>query len=95
MIFAVTMDVDLPSDMDAATKADILAREKAYSQELQRSGKWRHIWRIAGQYSNLSIFDVADNEELHRVLWNLPLFPYMTMTITPLAGHPSAAVAAG
>ncbi|MGH3965811.1 MAG: muconolactone Delta-isomerase family protein [Pseudonocardiaceae bacterium] len=22
------------------------------------SGKWVHIWRIVGQYSNLSVFDV-------------------------------------
>ena len=45
---------------------------------------------MVGAYSNLSIFDVADNDELHELLWNLPLFPYMDMTITPLAEHPSA-----
>ena len=56
-------------------REDLLAREKAYSQELQRAGTWVHIWRVVGAYSNLSIFDVADNEELHQVLWNLPLFP--------------------
>ena len=49
---------------------------------------WK-IWRIVGRYSNLSIFDVADNEELHQILWNLPLFSYMTITIDPLTGHPS------
>ena len=87
MLFAVRMDVDLPLDLPG--REHLLAREKAYSQELQRAGQWVHIWRVVGAYSNLSVFDVADNEELHRVLWNLPLFPYMTMTITPLAGHPS------
>ncbi len=30
---------------------------------------------IVGQYSNLSVFDVADNGELHDILWGLPLFP--------------------
>jgi muconolactone D-isomerase len=89
MLFAVTMDVDLPPDMDPAVRADTLAREKAYSQELQRAGKWPHIWRIAGQYSNLSVLDVADNDELHELLWNLPLFRYMTIEVTPLARHPS------
>src|SRR4029077_10966444 len=53
-------------------------------------GKWRHIWRIAGQYSNLSIFDVADNDELHAILWQLPLFAFMRIAVTPLATHPSA-----
>ena len=88
MLFAVRMDVDLPLDLPG--REELLAREKAYSQELQRAGTWVRIWRVVGAYSNLSIFDVTDNEELHRVLWNLPLFPYMAMTITPLAGHPSA-----
>ena len=88
MLFAVRMDVDLP--LDAPGREDLLAREKAYSQELQQSGTWVHIWRVVGAYSNLSVFDVADNEELHQLLWNLPLFPYMAMTITPLTEHPSA-----
>ena len=88
MLVAVRMDVDLPLDLRG--REDLLAREKAYSQHLQRAGTWVHLWRVVGAYSNLSIFDVADNEELHQVLWSLPLFPYMTMTVTPLAGHPSA-----
>ena len=45
---------------------------------------------MVGAYSNLSVFDVADNEELHQLLWDLLLFPYMAMTITPLTEHPSA-----
>lgn len=89
MLFAVNMDVRIPADLDPQVKADTIAREKAYSQELQKSGEWRHIWRCAGQYSNLSIFDVADNERLHEILWNLPLFPYVEVAVTPLAQHPS------
>ena len=84
------MDVRLPAGMDAGEWADILAKEKAYSQELQRSGKWPHLWRIAGEYANVSIFDVADNDELHDLLSGLPLFPFMDLTVTPLATHPSA-----
>ncbi len=64
-------------------------REKAYSQELQRDGKWPHIWRIVGEYANYSIFDVDSNDELHHILSGLPLFPYMKIHVTPLAMHPS------
>jgi muconolactone D-isomerase len=83
------MDVEIPLDMDPGERADPLAQEKAYSPQLQRAGKWPHIWRIVGRYSNLSIFDVADNEELHDILWNLPLFRYMTIDVTALTTHPS------
>ena len=48
------------------------------------------MWRIAGQYANVSIFDVQDNAELHDILSGLPLFPFMDITVTPLLRHPSA-----
>jgi muconolactone D-isomerase len=84
------MDVNLPVDMPAGVAADIKAREKAYSQALQSSGKWRHIWRLAGEYSNYSIFDVESNAELHDILTGLPLFAYMKIGVTPLCRHPSS-----
>lgn len=89
MLFHVSMTVDLPHDLDAQQRAEIVAREKAYSQDLQRAGKWPHIWRIVGEYANISIFDVESNDELHGLLAGLPLFPYMDITVTPLATHPS------
>jgi len=89
MLFHVRMDVRIPHDMDPAERAQTVAREKAYSQELQRSGKWPHIWRIVGEYSNFSIFDVESNDELHQIISGLPLFPYLDIHVTPLAQHPS------
>ncbi|TBN39062.1 muconolactone Delta-isomerase [Paracoccus subflavus] len=90
MLFHVTMDVNIPRDLSADDRAEILAREKTYSQDLQRQGTWRHIWRIAGHYANVSIFDVRDNAELHDILSGLPLFPFMDIKVTPLLRHPSA-----
>lgn len=89
MLFQVRMDVHLPHDLDPEARTELLAREKAYSQDLQRSGKWPHIWRIAGEYANISIFDVDSNDELHTLLSGLPLFPHMSIHVTPLATHPS------
>ncbi|ONM46760.1 muconolactone Delta-isomerase [Nocardia donostiensis] len=93
-LYHVRMDVAIPRDLDEAVRTDIVAREKKYSQELQRAGKWLHIWRIVGQYSNISVFAVDSPAELHEILWNLPLFPYMTIEILPLTTHPSAVGAA-
>ena len=89
MLFQVRMDVHLPEHLDPDVRSELLARERAYSQDLQRSGSWPHIWRIVGDYSNISIFDVASNDELHEVLSGLPLFSYMDIAVTPLATHPS------
>jgi len=84
------MDVRVPHSADPDHFETRKAKEKARAQELQRSGKWRHLWRVAGQYANISVFDVADHDELHAILSSLPLFPFMEITVTPLAYHPSA-----
>ncbi|WP_405975631.1 muconolactone Delta-isomerase [Streptomyces sp. NBC_00988] len=90
MLFAVHMAVNLPPDLDPTLRASTVAAEKEYAQKLQHSGEWLHLWRCAGQYSNLSVFDVTDNDRLNELLWGLPLFPYMDVTVTPLARHPSS-----
>mgnify|MGYP001592345579 FL=1 len=90
MLFHVRMDVRLPPDMPA-DRADLLKKEeKALAQRLQEQGQWRHLWRIAGQYANVSIFDVAGNEELHALLMSLPPYPYMQIEVIPLCRHPSS-----
>ena len=90
MLFHVRMDVRLPAAMPAEQANDIKAREKAYAEQLQAAGKWRHLWRIAGQYANYSVFDTDSVEELHALLSGLPLFPYMDIAVTPLCRHPSS-----
>ncbi|TFY85984.1 muconolactone Delta-isomerase [Pseudomonas kairouanensis] len=90
MLFLVQMHVNIPSTFDPQEAAKLIAEEKAFSQELQRDGRWRHLWRVVGQYANFSVFDVASNDELHQLLSALPLYPFMTIQVTPLAQHPSA-----
>ena len=90
MLFKVEMTVNLPADMPDDTAQAIKGREKAYAQELQQQGKWRHLWRVSGTYSNVSIFDVTDSQELHEIVSGLPLFPYMDIEVTALNRHPSS-----
>lgn len=89
MLFLVHMVVDVPRDLPAEEFAGLKEVEKNYSQELQRDGRWAQLWRVVGQYANYSVFDVSSNDELHEILASLPLFPFMEITVTPLAHHPS------
>lgn len=68
MLFHVRMDVHLPVDMLEKQATELKLKEKNLAQQLQKEGKWRHLWRIVGQYSNISIFDVDSSEELHNLL---------------------------
>lgn len=90
MLYHVRMDVHPPQGPAAIDFDQLKAEEKARAEQLQREGTWLHLWRIAGHYSNISIFDVPDHDALHVILSTLPLFPFMAISVTPLAQHPSA-----
>jgi len=90
MLFMVEMDLTVPYDVDRAWFEELKATEKAHAQSLQRQGKWRHLWRVAGRYANVSVFDVTDAAELHDIMMSLPLYPFMTVKVTPLCRHPSS-----
>ncbi|HJA37681.1 MAG TPA: muconolactone Delta-isomerase [Candidatus Brevibacterium intestinigallinarum] len=90
MLFLARMDVTFPADMDAQTRADFQAREKEYSGDLQRRGIMKGVWRIVGEYANHSIYDVESNDQLHDIFVGFPMFPYMSIRVTPLAQHPNA-----
>lgn len=90
MLFMVRMDLTVPLDFDADRFAALKEAEKERFRELQRAGTWRHIWRVVGLYSNVSIFDVQDNARLHDILTSLPLYPFMEIAVTALCRHPSS-----
>jgi muconolactone D-isomerase len=93
MLFQVRMQVNIPDSISTERVDQLKSNEKALALKLQQSGKWRHLWRVVGQYANISIFDVESNDELHQLLSTLPLYPFMQIDVTPLAQHPSALAA--
>jgi muconolactone D-isomerase len=88
MLFLVHITVD-GAAIDPLDQARLVDSERRYSQQLQEAGKWVHLWRVAGRWASYSVFDCDSHEELHRLLADLPLFRYLTATVTPLAAHPS------
>jgi muconolactone D-isomerase len=92
MLVHVEMQVCIPASLDPALAERLKQEERAISQQLQRSGVWRHLWRLVGCYANVSIFDVESPTQLHDILSTLPLFPYMDITVRALCRHPSSIV---
>jgi muconolactone D-isomerase len=90
MLFHVTMTVRIPHDADPEKIKEQSAREHERAAELQRHGKWLHLWRVVGQWANVSIFKVETPAELHGILESLPLYPYMAVEVTALCRHPGS-----
>ncbi len=90
MLFHVAMSVNVPLDFDKDKLDELGEREHERAAELQRRGKWLHLWRVAGQRANISVFNVETPLELHDILGSLPLRPFMTVSVTALCRHPGS-----
>jgi muconolactone D-isomerase len=90
MLFHVAIAVHVPPDIDRHKIQELNEQEHQRAAELQRQGKWLHLWRVAGRWANISIFKVDDPAELHEILESLPLRPYMEVEVNALCKHPGA-----
>lgn len=90
MLFHVYMDVRIPRDADPEQVKKLSAQEHERAKLLQEQGNWLHLWRVAGKFANVSIFDVESPAELHEILNSLPLYPFMEVDVTALCHHPGS-----
>jgi muconolactone D-isomerase len=90
MLFHVSITVRIPHDTKADEVKALSAQEHERAKELQMQRKWLHLWRVAGKYANISIFDVESPAELHEILNSLPLYRFMEVEVTALCRHPGA-----
>jgi muconolactone D-isomerase len=90
MLFHVRIKVTIPANVERETVERLGKLEHERAAELQRAGKWKHLWRLVGHFANISVFDVDSNDELHALLESLPLYPYMTIEVAALCRHPGA-----
>ncbi len=95
MDFLVEIEVKLPPDLDESRRVGLLADEFARGSALAEQGLLRAIWRVPGRLANRGIWTAPDPTALHVALTSLPLWPYMDVTVTPLAEHPLAASCRG
>jgi muconolactone D-isomerase len=93
MLFHVRITVRMPHDIDPEKAKKLGAQEHERAAELQRDGRWLHLWRVAGQWANISIFKVESPAELHSILESLPLYPFMDIEVAALCRHPGAIAA--
>jgi muconolactone D-isomerase len=86
--FFVRIEVRLPPELPEPQRAKLLDAESARGRELIEAGKLRRIWRVPGRMANVSLYDVADADELHELLSSLPLARWMDIRVEALAVHP-------
>ena len=86
--FLVRIEIRYPDGLDPQVRDELSAREAARGQALQEAGSIVRIWWVPGRRANVAIWQAADADELHDLLASLPLFPFLDITVEPLASHP-------
>lgn len=84
MLFHVSMTIRIPHDVEPERVKQLTALEHERASELERQGKWVHVWRVVGKWANLSIFEVDSPAEPHDILNSLPLYPFMKISVNAL-----------
>jgi muconolactone D-isomerase len=88
MEFLVHMEV---SGIQAESEAETALREKEVirAHELAAAGILIRLWRVPGRRENWGIWSAESADRLHDALTSLPLFPFLRITVYPLASHPN------
>lgn len=90
MLFHVVMNVRIPQGFNPEKLKQLQGEEHERATELQLQGKWLHLWRVAGKYANVSVFEVESPAEFHEILCSLPLYPFMEVDVVALCHHPGS-----
>jgi len=89
MEFLVEITNTWPADGDPDRKAGLALAESGRAAELARDGILKKLWRIPGTSRNVGLWVADDATALHAALTSLPFFPWLEITVRPLAAHPN------
>lgn len=89
MGFLVRIQVNLPPDVPAARRQELIDAEGRRGRELAAAGTLRRLWRIPGRWANVGIWSAPDATSLHHAISSLPLYDWLDVEVTPLAHHPT------
>lgn len=89
MDFLVYMEVLTNQIQSHEMIATLFKQEAERARELAAEGILQRLWRVPGRRANWGIWTATSADELHTALSSLPLFPYLNITVHPLAKHPN------
>jgi muconolactone D-isomerase len=89
MEYLVHIEIGWPADGDAAELDRLTAAERMRAQELAEAGFITRLWRVPGRRANWGLWVAPNATELHAAIASLPLYPWLSIDVHPLAVHPN------
>lgn len=88
MRFILNIRSQLPGEWTPEQRAELSRRQTEAAVALMHRRVLRRTFRVVGQLENFSIWEADTLEQLHAVLQSLPMYPFMTIKVTPVIQHP-------
>ena len=90
--FLIGMTIAVPRQTAPDVVDDRMSREAARARELAAGGHLLRLWALPAQDGDrrtLGLWNASDSTEMDGIVESLPLYSWMTLTITPLTAHPN------
>jgi muconolactone D-isomerase len=78
----------LPPDFPVGRRAEMRTLERAIAGRWRVEGMLQRLWRVPGRTDWVGLFTADDASVLHDALTTLPMWPWLEVTVQPLANHP-------
>lgn len=88
MEFLVRAENRLPPDTPEQTRQRLRETERERAGELRAAGVLKRLWRVPGRNAWIGLFEADDPTALHDAIASLPMWPWLDVTVEPLATHP-------
>jgi muconolactone D-isomerase len=88
--FLIELEVHGTETLDPDELTRLLTAESTRARELADLGVLLRLWRPpeAG-WRNVGLWEATDDASLREALASLPMWPWMTASVRPLADHPN------
>lgn len=86
--FLVNISFHWPESIPEDTRQALIVKEQAHAATLADQGILVRMWRVPGRKENWGLWRARDATHLHEILTSLPVWPYMRLTVHPMAKHP-------
>lgn len=92
MEFLVAIEFTVPLGTSDLVVAKKRSEEAVRARELAEAGFLKRVWRPASEtekWANVGLWSAKDEVALQAALRSLPLYPWATITVSPLGTHPN------
>ncbi|EYT54725.1 muconolactone delta-isomerase [Leucobacter sp. UCD-THU] len=85
--YLVNIQITWPRDLPEDVIERLSVEERKMAAVRAAEGHLVRMWRVPGRRENWGLWRAANATQLHDILSALPVWPYMAVTVHPLAQH--------